>query len=132
MKLRIALFAAALGATGVAQAAYNDVVVVDHPYYRADPIIVYHTPGLVSGSPLHSGGPTVADAQLADRVAAALASDRILSEPGITATVSANNGRVSITGSSDNAAQAARAEQIASRVAGRGYVSGTISNTGGA
>ena len=132
MKLRIALLAAALGATGIAQAAYDDtVVVVDHPYYRADPIIVYQTPGFVSGSPVHSGGASVADAQLADRVAAALVSDRKLSEPGITATVSAYNGRVSLTGSTDSVAQAARAEQVASRVAGRGNVSGLLSNTGG-
>src|SRR5262249_47522638 len=131
MKLRLALIAAALGAAGIAQAAYDDtVVIVDHPYYRADPIIVYQTPSLVSGSPLHSGGATIADAQLADRVAAAFASDRSLSEPGITATVSANNGRVSFTGSGD-AAQSGRAEQLASRIAGRGNVTGKLSNSGG-
>ena len=130
MKLRIALLAAALGAAGLAQAAYNDVVVVEHPYYRAEPIIIYQTPGLVSGSPLHSGGATVEDALLADQVAAAFASDRRLSQPGITATVSATNGRVSLTGSADGA-QAARAEQIARRVAGAGSVTGMIGTEGG-
>jgi BON domain-containing protein len=130
MKLRIALLAAALGAAGLAQAAYNDVVIVEHPYYRAEPIIIYQTPGLVSGSPLHSGGATVADAQLADQVAAALASDRRLSQPSMTATVSATNGRVSLSGSADGA-QAARAEQIARRVAGAGSVTAMIGTEGG-
>ena len=132
MKLRIAMIAAALSAAGIAQAAYDDtVVVVDHPYYRGEPITIYQTPGLVSGSPLHSGGATIADAQLADRVAAAIVSDRML-EPGITATVAANDGRVSISGSADGIAQASRAEMIASRVAGRGAVTAMFSELGGA
>lgn len=130
MKLRIAMLAAALGAAGFAQAAYDEVVVVDHPHYRGEPIIAYQTPGFVSGSPLHSGGASVEDALLADRVAASIASDRRLAGAGITATVSALNGRVSIIGSADNE-QAIRAEQAAVRVAGRANVTTMISSTGG-
>jgi osmotically-inducible protein OsmY len=58
-------------------------------------------------------------------------SDRKLSEPGITATVVANNGRVSLNGSAKDPAQAARAEKIASDIAGRGMVSGTLDSQPG-
>ena len=79
---------------------------------------------------IHAGGGTYADDELAQRVADALRSDRMLSEPGITATVVANNGRVSLTGSAHNVQQAARAEQLARQVAGAGNVSGMLEATG--
>ncbi len=130
MKLRNALLAAALGAAGVAQAA--DVYVADTPYpYRGEPITIYSAPGLVSGSPFHSGGATLADASLADHVAASMASDRRMSDPDMTATVSAINGRVSISGSA-NGDQAARAEQLAARTVGHANVTVMMSPMGGA
>jgi osmotically-inducible protein OsmY len=80
---------------------------------------------------IHSGGMTADDQALADRIASALAGDRQLSEPGITATVVANNGRVSLNGSAKDATQAARAEQIACDIAGRANVSGTLDSQPG-
>ena len=81
-----------------------------------------------TGSALHSGGNNLADTLLADDVAYALARDRRLK--GATVTVSANNGRVSLSGSADQE-QSERARQIAQRVAGAGNVSGELSNTDG-
>ncbi len=80
---------------------------------------------------VHSGGMTYEDQLLADRIAAAIAADRQLSEPGITATVVANNGRVSLNGSAKDVTQAARAEKIASDIAGRANVSGTLDSQPG-
>ena len=80
---------------------------------------------------IHSGGVTYEDDQLAGRVADALRNDRMLSEPGITATVTAKDGRVSLTGSASNIQQAARAEQLARNVAGWGNVSGSLESTAG-
>ena len=80
---------------------------------------------------IHSGGTTADDQALADRIASALAGDRKLSEPGITATVVANNGRVSLNGSAKDTTQAARAEQIACDIAGRANVSGTLDSQPG-
>ena len=80
---------------------------------------------------VHSGGVTYDDQVLADRIAAAIAADRKLSEPGVTATVVANNGRVSLNGSAKDTTQAARAEKIASDIAGRANVSGTLDSQPG-
>ena len=80
---------------------------------------------------IHSGGMSYDDQLLADKVAAALASDPKLQRPGITATISAKNGQVSMTGSADRAEQAARAEKIARDIAGAGNFSGTLSTQGG-
>lgn len=131
MKLRNALLAAALGAAGIAQAAYTGVYVADPPYYRGEPITIYSAPGLVDGSPYHSGGATVEDATLADRVAASIASDRRAAEPNMTATVAALNGRVSISGSG-NGDQASRVEQVAARTVGHSNVTVMMSPLGGA
>ncbi|HEX4780207.1 MAG TPA: BON domain-containing protein [Usitatibacter sp.] len=75
---------------------------------------------------IHSGAMNADDEALADRVADALRADRRLSEPGITATVSAKDGRVALSGFAQDNRQAQRAEAIARRVAGAGNVSGTI------
>jgi hypothetical protein len=85
----------------------------------------------ISGAAIHSGAMTLADQALADQVAIALHADRRLSQPGITATVVASNGTVTINGSTDSYEQAQRAERLARRVAGPGRVVGTLSNTGG-
>ena len=45
-------------------------------------------------------------------------------------TVSAKNGRVSLAGNAQNQQQAAKAEKIASDIAGRANVSGTIEIAG--
>ena len=55
------------------------------------------------------------------QLAVALARDRTLN--GVTATVSANNGRVSVSGLADQE-QSEHARQIAQRMAGAGNVSG--------
>jgi osmotically-inducible protein OsmY len=80
----------------------------------------------VGTNSVHSGGTTVDDQALAARIASAIAGDRQLQRPGVTATVVANNGRVSLNGSAKDATQAARAEQIACDIAGRANVSGTL------
>src|SRR5205085_6283542 len=80
----------------------------------------------VSTEAIHTGGMTVDDQALAQRIASAIASDKELSKPGITATIVANNGRVSINGEANDHQQAQRAEQIACDIAGRANVSGTL------
>jgi hypothetical protein len=105
---------------------------VDDPYYT-ERLTVYEAPRYAAfvqreSGGLHSGGRTLDDALLAENVAMAFARDRTLN--GATATISANNGRVSISGLA-NQQQSEHARQIAQRIAGRGNVSGELSNTGG-
>ncbi|HEX4334016.1 MAG TPA: BON domain-containing protein [Usitatibacter sp.] len=80
---------------------------------------------------IHAGGANADDQALADRVADALRSDRRLAEPGITATVTAKDGRVALSGFANDNRQSTRAENIARRVAGAGNVSGTLANEAG-
>jgi osmotically-inducible protein OsmY len=122
---RIHAMAAALVASGAALAQAQ--VYTTHPGERV--IIIETRP--VSGAAIHSGATTVADEALADEVAFALSADRRLSEPGITSTVVANNGEVTITGSTDSFEQAQRAERLAKRAAGPAHVYAMISTTGG-
>ena len=127
MKMRHgAILAAALAMSGTAfahglgkHAAYDGSYVYSTDAYTQ-----------INGNNIHSGGMTYDDQLLADRIASALRNDRKLSEPGITATGAVNNGRVSLSGSAKDTAQAARAEQIASDIAGRGNVSGTLEAQG--
>jgi osmotically-inducible protein OsmY len=77
---------------------------------------------------IQSGGNNIADTLLADDVAMAIANDRRVN--GASLTVSANNGRVSLSGAA-NQYQSEIARQVAQRVAGRASVSGELSNTGG-
>lgn len=86
----------------------------------------YDRTGYVGTNALHTGGMTYEDQALADRIASAIASDKELSKPGITATIVANNGRVSINGEANDHQQAQRAEQIACDIAGRANVTGTL------
>ena len=85
----------------------------------------------IHGAAIHSGATSLADQALADEVAIALHADRRLAQPGITATVVASNGGVTISGSTDSYEQAQRAERLAKRAAGPGRVTGTLSITGG-
>ena len=78
---------------------------------------------------IHSGALNASDQALADAVADAFRSDPALF--GATATISAKDGRVSLSGSAKNLPQAARAEQDARRVAGVTAVSGTLDAQGG-
>jgi osmotically-inducible protein OsmY len=80
---------------------------------------------------IHVGAMNADDLALAERVGDALRSDRRLSEPGISATVTAKDGRVALSGSANDNRQAMRAEAIARRVAGAGNVSGSLSNEAG-
>ena len=85
----------------------------------------------INGAAVHSGAMSWQDRALADEVAIALHADRKLAQPGITATVVASNGDVTLSGSADSFEQAQRAEQLAKRAAGPGRVAGTISTTSG-
>lgn len=101
--------------------------------YRVETITVYEHPRYEEfvaneGGALQSGGDNIADTLLADRVAMALANDPLLDD--VTATVSAHNGRVSLSGMG-NAPQSHRAQQIARRVAGTASVSGELASGGG-
>lgn len=78
---------------------------------------------------IHSGANNPSDEILADTVAAAFAADRRLD--GATITVTANNGRVSLSGSARTPEQAGHAENIAREIAGVTAVSGTLSSQGG-
>jgi len=122
MKIRYALGAAAIAlAMGTAQANDTSKRVYTIP----------STP-VTSDSAIHSGARNLDDAALADRIAAAFAADRTLSKTaGFIATVSAKDGRVSLSGNAKTAEQAAKAEKIASDIAGRANVSGTIDISGG-
>ena len=91
------------------------------PVAVADPV--------AAGSPIHAGGGNSADDALARQVAAAIADDPRID--GATVTVSASNGSVMLSGSTENPQQAQHAEQTAREVAGVTSVSGTLSNTGG-
>ena len=121
----IHMLAGALAAFGAALAQAQ--VYTTYPGERV--IIIETRP--IHGAAIHSGGTSVADAALADEVAVALHADRRLSQPGITSTVVANNGNVTITGSADSFEQAQRAEMLAKRAAGATHVSGMISTTSG-
>ena len=77
---------------------------------------------------IHWGAGNPADQALADAVADAFRHDPALS--GATVTIVANNGRVSLAGSSKSLQQSARAETVARHVAGVMSVSGTLDPMG--
>ena len=109
-KLHTLAIAAALcaPAAALAQTYYVErITVYEHPRYQA---FVAR-----EGGALQSGGPTLDDILLADSVAIAMARDKRLN--GAAVTVSANNGRVSISGFADHQ-QNYIAQQIARSVAG--------------
>ena len=79
-------------------------------------------------SAIHSGAANPADDALAHAVARAIAAERAME--GATVTVTARDGRVNLSGSAQNLAQAHRAEQVAREVAGVASVSGTLDPQG--
>jgi osmotically-inducible protein OsmY len=137
MKTLATFVAAALAVPAVALA---QTVYVEKPAhavtgnaYVVERITVYDAPTYYTfvkdeSGALQSGGNTLDDILLADSVAMAIARDRKLD--GVTATVSASNGRVSVTGLGD-VDQSSRALAAAQRIAGVGNVSGALSNDGG-
>jgi osmotically-inducible protein OsmY len=101
-----------------------------HPFHRDSYQGTYRSDRLLAPtSAIHSGAANSSDQALADAVADALKADPGMY--GATATVSAKDGRVALSGSAKNLQQAARAEQVARRVAGVGSVSGTLDAQGG-
>ena len=101
-----------------------------HPFHRDSYQGTYHSDRLLaSPNAIHSGAGNASDQALADSVADAFRSDPGLY--GATATVSAKDGRVALSGSAKNLQQAARAEQVARHVAGVASVSGTLDAQGG-
>ena len=122
--MRIAAAAALACAAGMAQAQ------VIYEVQPGDQVIILE-PRVPNGSPAHRGGLTLEDQALADQVSYAIHFDRRLMRPGITTTVVANNGDVSISGSANNYEQAQRAELAARSVAGARHVTGMISTMGG-
>ena len=84
----------------------------------------------IPGDGIASGGLTLDDLRLAGDVAVAMHDSRYL-RPGMTATVVANRGEVTISGSADNFEQAQRAERVARAAAGGHPVVGMISTTSG-
>ena len=93
------------------------------------PRVTSSAPAIAAGSGIHAGANNPRDQALARDVAAALADEPRLD--GATVTVSANNGRVSLSGSAESPEQGAIAEQVARDVAGPAAVSGTLSPQGG-
>jgi hypothetical protein len=77
---------------------------------------------------IHTAATNPDDQLLADHVADALRADPTLADT--TVTVAVNNGRVNLSGSARDTQLAYRAERIASAVAGRGNVSGTLDPQG--
>ena len=84
--------------------------------------------GPEDASAIHSGASNLADERLAHAVAEAIASERALD--GATVTISARDGRVSLSGSARSLAQAHRVEEVARSVAGVTAVSGTLDPQG--
>jgi osmotically-inducible protein OsmY len=80
----------------------------------------YGAGSLKSDNAFHSGAMTYDDQVLVDRVVAALETDRRLRNAGITATVTAKDGKVSIGGTARSDEEAIRAQQVAKEAAGPG------------
>jgi osmotically-inducible protein OsmY len=86
-------------------------------------------PMTVPSTAVHTGAATYADHQMASDLVAAISADRAMS--GSTVTVVVKDGRVTLSGSAQDAAQAARAERIAGEIAGRSKVDGKLDIQGG-
>jgi osmotically-inducible protein OsmY len=86
-------------------------------------------PMVVPSNTVHTGAATYNDHQLASDVVAAISADRSMS--GATVTVVVTDGRITLSGSAKDVAQAARAEQIATEIAGGGRVEGKLDIQGG-
>jgi osmotically-inducible protein OsmY len=86
-------------------------------------------PMMVPTNTVHSGAHTYDDHQLASDIVAALNGDRALN--GTAITVVAKDGRVTLSGSAKDLAQAARAERVAREAAGASPVGGKLDVQGG-
>jgi len=84
--------------------------------------------GAAADNAIHTAATNPDDQLLADRIADALRADPALVDT--TVTVAVNGGRVNLSGSAKDTQLAYRAERIASAVAGRGRVSGTLDPQG--
>ena len=129
MKIRPAYtMAAALaltcGAPVLAQTVDTTTVVT-----RTEPIVVEIRTN--PSSAIHGGAATYDDLVLAERVARALEDSRGLSKPGITATIVADKGAVTVSGSADNEAQAQRAMVVAKHAAAPYRVAGFVASSPG-
>ena len=126
----LALAALPLAATADYIERYRtaDGTLVERRYVELTPRVVMLT-SLRGGDAIHIGGYTLADQALADRIGNAIAQDPSLE--GVTVTIVATNGDVSISGSAPRHDQAQRAELLARQIAGYGSVSGSISALSG-
>jgi osmotically-inducible protein OsmY len=78
---------------------------------------------------VHTGAASYSDQQLASDIVAAVSADRAMS--GVTLTVVVTDGRITLSGSAKDVAQAAGAERIARDVAGARQVDGRLDIQGG-
>jgi hypothetical protein len=122
--------AVAMPAAALAQAypVYQEArpVYPTAPAYPGERLTVHDRNSVArDGSAIHAGANNPADAALAYATGAEFAADRRLDRA--SATISANNGRVSISGFG-NEQQNQRAQAAASRVAGRANVSGGLAS----
>lgn len=83
---------------------------------------------LMPSSTVHTGASTYADHQLAADLVAAISADRAMSGATVTAVV--KDGRITLSGSAKDVAQAARVERIAREI-GAHPVSAQIDIQGG-
>jgi osmotically-inducible protein OsmY len=86
-------------------------------------------PMTLPSSTVHTGAATYSDQQMASDVVAAISSDPTLS--GATITVFVNEGRITMSGSAKDLAQAARAEKLARDISGGSPVAGKLDIQGG-
>lgn len=84
---------------------------------------------IIPSNSVHTGAATYNDQQMASDLVAAFTADRMMS--GTTVTVVVGEGRITLSGSARDVAQAARAEQIAADIAGIGNVEGKLDIQGG-
>jgi hypothetical protein len=86
-------------------------------------------PMMVPTNTVHSGAHSYDDHQLVSQIVAALNADASLN--GTAITVVAKDGRITLSGSAKDIAQAARAERIARDIAGARAVGGKLDVQGG-
>lgn len=84
---------------------------------------------LMPSNTVHTGAATYSDQQLASDIVAAISADRAMN--GTTVTVVVKDGRITLSGSAKDVAQAARAEKLARDVAGARQVEGKLDIQGG-
>jgi osmotically-inducible protein OsmY len=113
--------------TGFALATALAAVVALPSFAARDPRAI--DPMMVPTNTVHSGARTYDDHRLASDIVTALNNDRSLN--GTSITVVAQDGRVTLSGSAKDLAQAARVERIARDIAGARAVTGKLDTQGG-